>query len=142
VPADVAVGAQSAVLVADDEHRLIAGVGGDVAAGRGQRRDVPGELPGALEDQSLLDLEQRRIGVEPGLECDPGRGGRDRCGGGWRRGFDWTSISSLLGDQLMYRTARVKRSVWLSITPEPEAELPAAVATLRSGTPASEPEVT
>jgi hypothetical protein len=41
----------------------------------------------------------------------------------------------------MYRTAMVKRSVWLSITPEPEAELPAAVATLRSGTPASEPEV-
>jgi hypothetical protein len=37
----------------------------------------------------------------------------------------------------MYRTAMVKRSVWLSITPEPEAELPAAVATLRSGGPAN-----
>jgi hypothetical protein len=37
----------------------------------------------------------------------------------------------------MYRTAMVKRSVWLSITPEPEAELPAAVATLRSGAPAN-----
>ena len=35
----------------------------------------------------------------------------------------------------------VKRSVWLSITPEPEAELPAAVATLRSGAPASEWQV-
>ena len=35
----------------------------------------------------------------------------------------------------------VKRSVWLSITPEPEAELPAAVATLRSGGLASELEV-
>src|ERR1700722_3749909 len=41
----------------------------------------------------------------------------------------------------MYRTTMVKRSVWLSITPEPEAELPAAVATLRSGAPASEPQV-
>jgi hypothetical protein len=35
----------------------------------------------------------------------------------------------------------VKRSVWLSITPEPERELPAAVATLRSGTVASDGEV-
>ena len=35
----------------------------------------------------------------------------------------------------------VKRSVWLSITPEPEAELPAAVATLRSGAPASDGQV-
>ena len=35
----------------------------------------------------------------------------------------------------------VKRSVWLSITPEPEAELPAVVATLRSGAAASEPQV-
>jgi hypothetical protein len=41
----------------------------------------------------------------------------------------------------MYRTAMVKRSVWLSITPEPEAELPAVVATLRSGATASEPQV-
>jgi hypothetical protein len=41
----------------------------------------------------------------------------------------------------MYRTAMVKRSVWLSITPEPEAELPAAVATLRSGAPASDGQV-
>ncbi len=35
----------------------------------------------------------------------------------------------------------VKRSVWLSITPEPEAELPAAVATLRSGALASDEQV-
>ena len=35
----------------------------------------------------------------------------------------------------------VKRSVWLSITPEPEAELPAAVATLRSGAPANDWQV-
>jgi hypothetical protein len=35
----------------------------------------------------------------------------------------------------------VKRSVWLSITPEPERELPAAVATLRSGAPATDREV-
>jgi hypothetical protein len=35
----------------------------------------------------------------------------------------------------------VKRSVWLSITPEPEAELPVAVATLRSGAPASAQQV-
>src|ERR1700744_2867995 len=41
----------------------------------------------------------------------------------------------------MYRTPMVKRTVWLSITPEPEAELPAVVATLRSGAAASEPEV-
>jgi hypothetical protein len=41
----------------------------------------------------------------------------------------------------MYLTAMVKRSVWLSITPEPEAELPAVVATLRSGAAASEPQV-
>jgi hypothetical protein len=41
----------------------------------------------------------------------------------------------------MYRTAMVKRSVWLSITPEPEAELPAVVATLRSGAPANDWQV-
>jgi hypothetical protein len=41
----------------------------------------------------------------------------------------------------MYLTAMVKRSVWLSITPEPEAELPAVVATLRSGATAGEPQV-
>jgi hypothetical protein len=35
----------------------------------------------------------------------------------------------------------VTRSVWLSITPEPEAELPAVVATLRSGHAASDPQV-
>jgi hypothetical protein len=35
----------------------------------------------------------------------------------------------------------VKRSVWLSITPEPERELPAAVATLRSGGAPSDGEV-
>ena len=35
----------------------------------------------------------------------------------------------------------VKRSVWLSITPEPERELPAAVATLRSGAVATDREV-
>jgi hypothetical protein len=35
----------------------------------------------------------------------------------------------------------VKRSVWLSITPEPERELPAAVATLRSGAAATDGEV-
>jgi hypothetical protein len=35
----------------------------------------------------------------------------------------------------------VKRSAWLSITPEPERELPAAVATLRSGATPSEGEV-
>ena len=35
----------------------------------------------------------------------------------------------------------VKREVWLSITPEPERELPAAVATLRSGAPATDGEV-
>jgi hypothetical protein len=35
----------------------------------------------------------------------------------------------------------VKRTMWLSITPEPEAELPAVVATLRSGAAANEPQV-
>ena len=35
----------------------------------------------------------------------------------------------------------VKRAVWLSITPEPERELPAAVATLRSGAAATDGEV-
>jgi hypothetical protein len=35
----------------------------------------------------------------------------------------------------------VKRAVWLSITPEPESELPAAVATLRSGAAATDGEV-
>ena len=35
----------------------------------------------------------------------------------------------------------VKRSVWLSITPEPEQELPAAVATLRSGAAATDSQV-
>jgi hypothetical protein len=35
----------------------------------------------------------------------------------------------------------VKRSVWLSITPEPERELPAAVATLRSGSAASDRQI-
>src|ERR1700727_1776382 len=41
----------------------------------------------------------------------------------------------------MYRTPMVKRAVWLSITPEPEWELPAAVATLRSGAAAPDGEV-
>jgi hypothetical protein len=35
----------------------------------------------------------------------------------------------------------VKRTVWLSITPEPERELPAAVATLRAGADPSDGEV-
>src|SRR6201999_3526978 len=35
----------------------------------------------------------------------------------------------------------VKRTAWLSITPEPERELPAAVATLRSGAAPSDGEV-
>jgi len=35
----------------------------------------------------------------------------------------------------------VKRAVWLSITPEPESELPAAVATLRSGAAPTDGEV-
>jgi hypothetical protein len=38
-------------------------------------------------------------------------------------------------------TPKPDRSVWLSITPEPERELPAAVATLRSGAAASDREV-
>jgi hypothetical protein len=36
----------------------------------------------------------------------------------------------------------VKRAIWLSITPEPERELPAAVATLRSGREPSDGDVT
>ena len=35
----------------------------------------------------------------------------------------------------------VKRAVWLSITPEPERELPAAVATLRRGAAATDHEI-
>ncbi len=35
----------------------------------------------------------------------------------------------------------VKRATWLSITPEPERELPAAVATLAAGRPAAPAEV-
>src|ERR1700761_5565985 len=41
----------------------------------------------------------------------------------------------------MYRTPMVKRTAWLSITPEPERELRAAVATLRSGAAPSDGEV-
>src|ERR1700761_3505142 len=41
----------------------------------------------------------------------------------------------------MYRTPMVKRTAWLSITPEPERELPAAVATLRSGAAPTDGEV-
>lgn len=41
----------------------------------------------------------------------------------------------------MYLTHMVNRTVWLSITPEPERELPAVVATLRAGEPASDGQV-
>ena len=61
----------------------VAGAGGEVAAGLGQVRDVPGELPGALEDALLLALEHRRVQVE-GRRAAPtpgaGRGLLDRAG--------------------------------------------------------------
>jgi hypothetical protein len=65
VAADVAEGAQDALLVANQQHGLAAGLGGDVAAGLRQARHVGGELPGALEDALLLELDDLRIAVEP-----------------------------------------------------------------------------
>jgi len=54
---------------------------------------------------------------------------------GWRR-----ARSDAVG-HLNDSAVSPKRSVWLSITPEPEQELPAAVATLRSGVAANDREV-
>ena len=123
--ADVAVRAQLALLVAHDEHRLRAGEPGDVAARARQRGDVAGQLPGPLEDPLLLDLEQLRVEVEPGLERLGDRGLDVGDSGHMRNHPDF--VISLL---LVYRPWSSARP-WLSVTPEPERELPDAVATLR-----------
>ena len=68
VPADVAEGAQLALVVAQHEHRLRARLGGQVRAGLRQLRHVRGELPGALEDPLALELEDLGVAVEPGWE--------------------------------------------------------------------------
>ena len=81
--ADVPVGAQFAVLVADDEHRLRAGPRRRVAAGSTERGDVAGELPRALEDELLLGRLERRVEVCVRWQRDAFRRGRvGRTGGG------------------------------------------------------------
>ena len=78
VAADVAKGAQRAVVVAQHEDRLAAGGRGQVAAGVRQARDVRRELPGALED--ALELELGDVGIAIGA------GGKGS--GGVRRALD------------------------------------------------------
>ena len=70
--ADVAVRAHLAVVVAHDEDRLRAGLRRQVAARLRELGDVPGELPGALEDALLLALEDRWIQVGRGLQREAG----------------------------------------------------------------------
>ena len=70
--ADVAERAQLALVVAQDQNRLHAGLGGDVAARARELADVAGELPGAGEDLALLDLEHRGVAVETGRESAAG----------------------------------------------------------------------
>ena len=74
--ADVLVAAQVPVLVAHDEDRLCSRRGGQVAARSGQRRHVPGQLPGPFEDQLLFCVQQGRIRVQAGLESRAGGRGR------------------------------------------------------------------
>src|SRR5204862_5852664 len=68
VTADVAVSQQRVVPVADDEHRLGAGLGGQIAAGTAQRRHMACQLPGPFEDQLVLELQHPRIRVEAGVQ--------------------------------------------------------------------------
>jgi hypothetical protein len=71
VAADVAEGADLAVVVADDEYRLVANVDRQVRAGSGEVRDVPGELPCALEDRPLLEADDLGLEVEVRLQGGP-----------------------------------------------------------------------
>ena len=68
VAADVAEGAQLALLVADDQRGLGADLRGDEAARLGHVGDVPGELPGAREDRLLLAQRRLRVHVEAGVQ--------------------------------------------------------------------------
>ena len=60
----VAVRAQPELLVAHHEYGLRARMRGQVAPRPWERGDVARQLPGALEDQPLLGLEDFRVGVE------------------------------------------------------------------------------
>ena len=72
VAAYVPVGAELAAVVADDEHRLGARLGGEVAARTRQRGDVTRELPRPLKDQLVLGVEQSLVEVQPGREGSAG----------------------------------------------------------------------
>jgi hypothetical protein len=65
MPADVAERAQRAVVVAQDQHRLPARVRGEIGAGVRQRGDVRRELPAALEDAAVLELDDFGVSIEP-----------------------------------------------------------------------------
>ena len=90
VAADVAEGAQVAVVVAQHEHRLVAGRGGQVAAGLRQLRDVRRELPGALEDAVAARARRPRgRGRSAPRERAAGRLLRGRLRSGPMRGPDF-----------------------------------------------------
>ena len=65
-------GAEHAVAAAHDQGALAGDVEGEVGAGLGQLAFVADQLPGAPEQELLLELEQLRVGVAPAREA---RGG-------------------------------------------------------------------
>ena len=71
VAADVVEGADHAVAAAHDERALAGDVEGHVVAGLGQLALVAGKLPGAAEEELLLELEHLGVGVAPGRETAP-----------------------------------------------------------------------
>jgi hypothetical protein len=100
VAADVAKRAQLAVVVADDEDRLVADVRRQVRARAGEIGDVPGELPGALEDRALLELGDLRLEVQARLQRRPDRGGPGR-----RRGRGGTALGGRLDVASRHRSS-------------------------------------
>ena len=138
--ADVAKGPDLAVVAVQDEHGLVARVGGQVAAGLGKVADMPGVLPGALEDRVQLALEDQWIGVVAGDQGGPDRPLGNAVGGGLGLpdGFGCDCLGHgrvlslrrradfVVNCMISYRLVKTERRQWLSITPEPEGELPAA----------------
>src|SRR5258706_15324257 len=67
VAADVDERTKPAFRVARDQHRSSADVGGDEIVGPGELRFEPQEIPGALEDEFLLELEEPGVGVDAAM---------------------------------------------------------------------------
>ena len=85
VAAHVPVGAELAALIADDEHRLGAGLGREVTTGSRQRGHVARELPRSLKDQLVLGVQQPLVEVQARREGGAGErvgdGRQTSCGG-------------------------------------------------------------